>query len=37
MCGLEGRDDAFRLGEPAKGRDGFVVGRVHVLRSPGVA
>src|SRR5213078_2422344 len=37
MGGLEGRDDAFGLGEPAEGGHGFVVGRVHVLRPPGVA
>src|SRR5689334_7118981 len=37
VCRLEGRDDPFRLGEPAEGGHGLVVGRAHVLRPPGVA
>src|SRR5436190_16958505 len=37
MCGLEGRDDAFRLGEPAERGQGFLVGRAQVLRPARVA
>src|SRR5205809_1135736 len=37
MGGLEGRDDAFRLGEPAERGQGFLVGRVQVLRPARVA
>src|SRR5437764_1257815 len=37
MGGLEGRDDAFRLGEPAERGQGFLVGRAQVLRPARVA